>query len=111
MSSPLVLNVHAILGILVAACAALLVWFKLGRRITLYLLSLQILVGIVLIVGGRQAPSLHYSVAIVGWLGYMGANYMTRKPNSRKIVLLLTVLSSLLILFAAYLGSKAGGLA
>ena len=101
---------HLILGILVAACAALLVWFKMGRRFTLYLLSLQILVGIALIVAGLRAPSLHYSVAIVGWAGYMGANYMTRKPNSGKIVLALTVISSALILFAAYLGSKAGGL-
>ena len=46
-----VLVVHLVLGILVAACAALFVWFRLGRRITLYVLSLQILVGIVLIVG------------------------------------------------------------
>jgi hypothetical protein len=105
-----VLVVHLTLGILVAACAALFVWFRLGRRITLYLLSLQILLGIALIVGGLRAPSPHYALAIVGWAGYMGANYMSRQPDSKKNVLVLTVLSSAMILLAAYIGSRAGNL-
>ena len=105
-----VLVVHLVVGILVAACAALFVWFKLGRRITLYLLTLQILLGIVLIVGGLRAPSPHYALAVVGWAGYMGANYMSRQPDSGKNVLVLTILSSAMILLAAYIGSRAVGM-
>ena len=76
----------------------------------LYLLSLQILLGIALIVGGLRAPSPHYALAIVGWAGYMGANYMSRQPDSKKNVLVLTVLSSAMVLLAAYIGSRAGNL-
>lgn len=102
-----VLVVHLTLGILVAACAALFVWFKLGRRITLYVVSLQILVGIVLIVMGLRAPMPHYVLAIVGWVGYMGANYMARQPEGSKNVLVLTILSSLMIVLAALIGRAA----
>jgi hypothetical protein len=100
---------HVILGILVAACAALFVWFRLGRRITIYLLSLQILAGIVLIVLGRQAPAPHYVLGVAGWAGYMGASYMDRQPDSAKNVLVLTILASLLVLLAAFLGARAAG--
>ena len=102
-----VLVVHVILGILVAACAALFVWKRLGRRITLYLLSLQILVGIALLVAGLRAPAPHYALAIAGWGGYMGAAYMSRQPDSGRNVLVLTVLSSAMILLAAYIGAAA----
>jgi len=100
-----VLVVHLWLGILVAACAALLVWFRLGRRITLYALTLQIVLGIVLLVLGHRAPTPHYALAIVGWAGYMGANAMSRRPDSRRNVLVLTILSSAMILLAAYIGA------
>jgi hypothetical protein len=106
-----VLVVHLILGILVAACAALFVWFRLGRRITLYVLSLQILVGIALIVGGLRAPSPHYALAIAGWAGLMGANFLSRQPDSKQNVLVLTVLSAAMLLLAAYIGARVGGVA
>ena len=102
-----VLVVHFWLGILVAACAALFVWFKLGRRITIYLLTLQILLGVVLIVTGLRAAAPHYALALVGWAGYMGANYMSREPDSGKNVLVLTILSSAMVLLAAYVGTVA----
>ena len=106
-----VLVVHFWLGILVSACAALFVWFRLGRRITLYLLSLQILLGIILIVQHHQAPPPHYALALAGWAGYMGANVMGRQPDSKRNVLVLTILSSAMVLIAGYIGSRiaAGG--
>jgi hypothetical protein len=103
-----VLVVHFWLGILVAACAALFVWFRLGRRITLYLLSLQLLLGIVLMSMGAHVPMPHYVLALVAWAGYMGANYMSRQPDSKRNVLVLTVLSSAMVLLAAYIGARAG---
>jgi hypothetical protein len=105
-----VLVVHLILGILVAACAALFVWIRLGRRITLYLLSLAMLVGIALLFMGLRAPTPHYALALAGWAGYMGANYLGRQPGSGKNVLVLTVLSSAMILLAAYIGARAASL-
>jgi hypothetical protein len=104
-----VLVVHLWLGILVAACAALFVWFRLGRRITLYLLTLQILLGIVLIISHHRAPPPHYALALAGWIGYMGANYMGRQPDSARNVLVLTILSSAMVLLAAYIGARAVG--
>jgi hypothetical protein len=103
-----VLVVHLWLGILVAACAALFVWFRLGRRITLYLLSLQILLGIGLMAMGLRVPPPHFVLALVGWAGYMGANYMSRQPDSKQNVLVLTILSSAMVLLAAYIGARAG---
>ena len=104
-----VLVVHFWLGILVAACAALFVWFRLGRRITLYLVSLQILLGAALLVSGHRAPPPHYALATFGWAGYMGANYMSSQPDSGKNVLVLTVLSSAMTLLAAYIGARTMG--
>ena len=102
-----VLVVHLWLGILVVACAALFVWFRLGRRITLYVVSVQILVGLALIVMGLRAPAPHYALAVVGWAGYMGANYMSRQPDGGKNTLVLTALSTLLIVLAALMGRAA----
>jgi hypothetical protein len=106
-----VLVVHLWVGILVAACAALLVWRQIGRRITLYVLTLQIVLGIVLIVEGLRAPTTHYALAVVAWIGYMAANGMARKPEGRRNALIVTIVSSVLVLVALYIGSKAGHLA
>jgi hypothetical protein len=106
-----VLVVHLAIGILVAACAALLVWQRTGRRITLYVLTLQILLGIWLIVEGLRAPSEHYGLAILAWIGYMAANGIARRPGREKVALVITIVSTLCVLGAAYLGAKAGGYA
>ncbi len=105
-----VLVVHLAVGILVAACAALLVWRQLGRRITLYVLTVQILLGIWLIVGGMRAGSTHYALAIVAWIGYMAANGIARRPGRERVALAITIVSSICVLIAAYLGAKAGNL-
>jgi xanthosine utilization system XapX-like protein len=83
----------------------------LGRRITLYVLSLQILVGIALVVVGLRAPTPHYALALVGWAGLMGANFLSRQPDSKQNVLVMTVLSSAMLLLAAYIGARAAGIA
>jgi hypothetical protein len=106
-----VLVVHLAIGILVAACAALLVWRQMGRRITLYVLTLQILVGIWLIVTGLHAGREHYGLAVVAWIGYMAANGIARRPGRGGVVMAITIVSSLCVLGALYLGAKAGHLA
>jgi hypothetical protein len=98
-----------VLGILVALCAALLVWRTKGRRITLYALTLQIFIGIWLLVQHLKAPSAHFSLAFLGWIGYMGANAMARKPGQERNVLILAGASTLMILVAFALGLHAGG--
>jgi len=102
-----VLVVHFLLGILVAACAALLAWFRLGRRVSLYLLTLQLALGLALIIAGFRAPAPHYVLALFGWAGYMFAAYLGREPNSRQNVLIVTILSSAMILLAAFIGVRA----
>jgi hypothetical protein len=105
-----VLVVHLVVGILVALCAALLVWRQLGRRITLYVLTLQIGLGIWLIATGLRAPSEHYGLAILAWIGYMAANGIAKRGRDR-VALIITIVSTLCVLGAAYLGAKAGGYA
>ena len=102
-----VLVVHFWLGILVAACAALLAWFRLGRRASTYLLTLQLALGLALIVMGLRAPAPHYILALCGWAGYMFASYLSRQPDSRQNVLIVTILSSAMILLAAFVGVRA----
>ncbi len=106
-----VLVVHLAIGILVAACAALFVWRQTGRRITLYVLTLQIALGIWLIVTGLRAPSEHYGLAVIAWIGYMAANGIARRPGRERVALIITIVSSICVLGAAYLGAKAGGYA
>ena len=101
-----VLVVHYVVGILVALVAALWVWQQLGRRVMLYLLTLQIALGIWVIFTGLKAPSVHYALALVAWIGYMAANGLFRKPERRRIAFGLTGFSTVLVLIAFYIGWK-----
>jgi len=105
-----VLVVHLAVGILVAACAALLVWRQLGRRITLYVLTLQIALGIWLLVEGLRVGPEHYGLAIIAWIGYMAANGVAKRGKGQA-ALIITIVSTICVLGAAYLGAKAGGYA
>lgn len=101
------LTVHLYVAFVVAALAVLAVWRRPERRITLYVVTLQILLGIWLLVQGLRAPSAHYAFAILGWAGYMVANALSRRPERRRTALAIAVLSSALILVAYYLGMEA----
>lgn len=104
-----VLVVHLVLGILVALCAALFVWRTKGRRITLYVLTLQIFIGIWLLTAQMKAPSVHYALAFVGWIGYMAANGMSRKAGQERNVLVITGASTAMVLAAFVIGLHAVG--
>jgi hypothetical protein len=101
------LAVHLYVGFAVAALAALAVWRRPERRITLYVVTLQILLGVGVVLQGARAPSLHYALALLGWAGYMVANALASRGRPRSVVLAIAGLSSLLILVAYYLGMHA----
>ena len=101
------LNVHYLVAFLVAALAVFAVWQQSGRRITLYAVTLQILLGIVLIVQGVQAPWYHYALAVLAWIGYMAANGMARRSVAARNVLLVSGVSTILVLIAFYVGMHA----
>ncbi len=98
------LTVHLYVGIAVVALALLAVWWRTGRRITLYVVTLQILLGIVLMVQGLRVPPFHYGLAVAGWAGYMVANGMGRRGVDRRAVLLVSALSTVLLLVAFAIG-------
>lgn len=102
-----ILTVHLWIGFVVVVLALLAVWLRGVRRIVLYVVSLQILAGIIVILQGFKAPSYHYALAILAWIGYMVANGMTRRSASTRTVLLLSGLSTILILIAFYVGMHA----
>lgn len=105
-----VLVVHLVVAFLALAVAALFVWNRNGRRIALYVLTLQILVGVWLIVNGLRAPSIHYSLGVLAWVGYMAANGIGKRPGRENIVLGMTIVSTVMVFVAAYIGARAGGL-
>ncbi len=61
-----ILVVHLWLGFLSWRWRVLFVWQRRGRRITLYVLTLQIALGFVLMVQGCKVPWYHYALAIAG---------------------------------------------
>jgi CHASE2 domain-containing sensor protein len=101
------LTVHLWVAFLVAALAVLAVWQRTGRRVTLYAVTLQILIGIVLMVQGLKVPWYHPALAVVGWAGYMVANAMSRREGARRNALIIAGISSLVILVAYYIGMEA----
>jgi hypothetical protein len=101
------LTLHLWIGFAVVALAVLAVWQRTGRRITLYAVTLQIVVGIVLVVQGLRGPWYHYALAVLGWVGYMAANALSRRPGGARTALILTVVASLLVLIAFGIGQQA----
>jgi hypothetical protein len=98
------LTLHLWVGMVVVALAVLAVWQRPGRRITLYVVTLQLLLGVVLMVEGLKVPWYHYALAILAWAGYMAANGMARGNAGRRTILLVTAVSSLLLLVAFAIG-------
>jgi hypothetical protein len=96
-----------VVGFLVAALAILFVWQRPGRRITIYVVTLQIVIGVVLMVQGLRVPSIHPALAVLGWAGYMAANALGRRPEKGRLALIATAVSSLLILIAFGIGQQA----
>ena len=106
------LSLHYYIGFAVVAVAVLAIWRRQDRRIALYVVTLQIVVGIILIIQHLRAPSLHYALAILGWAGYMVANALARRPERGRLALIIAVASSVLLLIGFSVGMqavKAGG--
>ena len=101
------LTIHLWVGFAVAALAVLAVWQRTGRRITLYAVTLQILVGVVLVVQGVRGPWYHYALAVLGWIGYMAASALSRRPGGARPALIVVAVSSLLVLIAFGIGQQA----
>lgn len=101
------LTLHLWIGTVVVALAVLAVWQRPGRRITLYVVTLQLALGVVLMVEGLKVPWYHYGLAILAWVGYMVANAMARRGSERRTILLVTGVSSLLLLIAFAVGQGA----
>jgi peptidoglycan/LPS O-acetylase OafA/YrhL len=101
------LAVHLYLAFAVAALAVLAVWRRPERRITLYAVTLQIVIGIVLMVQGGRVPFYHPALAVLGWIGYMAANAIARRDPASRRALIVSAVSSLLILLAYYVGLEA----
>jgi hypothetical protein len=100
------LTVHLFSAYLVAALAVAAIWWNLGRRILLYVLSLHILIGIWVVVSGNAAPVMHYIFAVLAWIGYMVANGVARRGRERA-ALGIAVASSALVLVAFGIGQWA----
>ena len=101
------LTVHLWIGFLIVALAVLAVWRRPGRRVTLYIVTLQILIGIALLVMGYRVSPLHMVAVTVGWAGYMAANVVARRPNGTRNALIIAAVSSLLIIAAFEIGRHA----
>jgi heme A synthase len=101
------LTVHLYAGFVIAALAVLAVWRRPERRITLYVVTLQIVIGVVLMMQGGRVPWYHPALAVLGWIGYMAANAIARRDPASRNALVISAVSSLLILIAYYVGIEA----
>jgi hypothetical protein len=101
------LTIHLWAGFAVVALAVLAVWQRTGRRVTLYAVTLQIVVGVVLVVQGLRGPWYHYALGVLGWIGYMAANALSRRPGGARSALVVAAVSSLLVLVAFGIGQQA----
>jgi hypothetical protein len=101
------LTIHLYLAFVIAGLAVLAVWRRPERRITLYAVTLQIVIGVVLMVQGDRVPWYHPALAVLGWIGYMAANAIARRDPASRKALIVSAVSSLLILVAYYVGLEA----
>lgn len=106
-----IVTAHLYLGMLVAALAVLAVWRRPGRRVTLYIVTLQVLVGIAIAIMGARISWVHFVLAGIGWAGYMAANAVARRQPGKRTALTIAALSSLFILAAYYVGEHTARLA
>lgn len=94
---------HYGLGMLVVLMGVLFVWRRGGRRIMLYLLTLQIILGIAVVYSGLRAPWYHYGLAVLAWAGYMLANALDRRQKGAP-VLTAAAISTIIVLLTFYIG-------
>lgn len=106
-----IVTVHLWLGVLVVALAVLAVWRRPGRRVTLYVVTLQVLIGIAIALMGARISWTHFVLAGLGWAGYMVANAVARRQPGKRTALAIAGLSSLLILGAYYVGEHTARIA
>lgn len=99
------LQIHLYVAMLVALLSIVAVWRKPERRITLYVVTLQILLGIWLLVGGLRVTWLHPALAIAGWSLYMAANAVAKRDARRAAFI--AAGGSLLVLVAYGVGQMA----
>ena len=100
------LVIHLWVAFLVAALAVVAVWRRPFLRVTLYVVTLQIILGALLVAQHARAPWYHYLLALVGYAGYMAASAMMGRGNQRNGLIVAGV-SSVLILLAYYVGIHA----
>jgi hypothetical protein len=97
------LTVHLVVGILAVLLGALSVGWRAGRRVTLYVLTLQIALGVWLTFAGLRAPGIHYGLALLAWAGLMAANVIGRRRGPR-VALVWAGASVVLLLIAFGIG-------
>ena len=102
-----ILTVHLYVAFLVVLLALAAVWRRPERRITIYVVTLQIALGVWLMVQGLRVPGLHPALAVLGWAGYMAANVVGRREGKARLGLIIAGASSLLILIAFGIGQMA----
>jgi hypothetical protein len=112
-------DVHFVLGFLVALTALVFSWNALGRRVVNAVLGLQVLAGLAL-VGVHvathepipQGSYLHIGGALVALILYGLAARAGKRPEGGRVALLLSIAGLLCIAATLYLGiriSLAGG--
>lgn len=101
------LTLHLWVGFLVVLLALLAVWRRGERRITLWVVTVQIAIGIGLMIRGLRVPALHPALAVLGWAAYMAANALGRRPGAPRNALVIAAVGSVLILIAFGIGQSA----
>ncbi|MFY9779103.1 MAG: hypothetical protein WAJ85_01160 [Candidatus Baltobacteraceae bacterium] len=102
------LTLHLTVGIVVLAAALVAIFNARARRVVVYLLVLQIVLGAVLWVTSKSPPPpLHWILALLSGGVYPAANALERRGRPKSTILALAIFGALLFSYIFSLGLQA----
>jgi peptidoglycan/LPS O-acetylase OafA/YrhL len=104
------LNTHLVFGFVVIVAALVAIFDARARRVVVYLLTLQIVVGAVLWWTTKVSPPpLHWIPPLLIGGVYSAANALERRGRAKSTILALTIFGALLFSYIFYIGLQAAG--
>ena len=98
-------NVHLLLGAVIVLAALAAVFSAPARRVVVYLLVLQIVLGVMLWWSTKDAPPVvHWVLALLVGGIYPMANALERRGRPRSTIVTLSALGALIFAYIFYVG-------
>jgi hypothetical protein len=104
----LILKIHNAVALLLFLAAVLAIFMPVVRRYVVYVLALQLVLGVVLwLKVGLVAPPAHWILAILVGGVWPMANALERKGRPKAAVMAVSAVGAVIVAFVLYLGMHA----